>query len=433
MKSLKRICLQTWARIKTFLHRERIGICCAINALFILLGSYEANNIMVPFDTEIGAFKSFENNTQLVSKVLSSISDGKWYLRNYSTVPDSSLSLINVGFSKEPVTVYADEDELFVRGEEYITNRKQLYDFLKIACDDNSYRYIMLDVELDNTPHPYNDSLIDVLAKMERISIAACTNLSRPLISEALQDKVGNVNYVKTQYETSFVKSVLLMDGQPSLSLKAYEACTGHSMRKVMWGIYSDNGVPCVNSPYIHYRLRIGQDMTTLDNATAHNDFQGLIHLQECLDEPDVAKYVRDKVIVVGDFTSPYDQHTTYVGMMSGPLINANIFLDLCAGSHTKKHGVFYIILFLLYGLITWQLITETHLRDRLLAFRWVQQHSAVGFVISVLKYTAIFYITCWVLYVFTDVFYNPWFPILWFSWLELLLPIVKNVKWLRK
>lgn len=433
MKSLKRICSQTWAWFKTFLHIERIGILCAINALLILLGSYEANNIMIPFGTEIGAFKSFENNTQLVSKVLSSVSKGTWSLRNYTTVPDSTLSLINVGYSKEPVTVYADDDELFVRGEEYITNRKLLYDFLKIAYADNSYRYIMLDVELDNTPHPYNDSLIDVLTKMERISIAACTNPLHPLLSEALEDKVGNVNYVKTQFETSFVKSILLLDGQASLSLKAYEACTGHRFRKVMWGWYSDDGVLSNNSPYIHYRLRLCQDYKMLNNTTANNDYQGLIHMQECLDEPDVAKYVRDKVIVLGDFSSPYDQHSTYVGMMSGPLINVNIFLDLCAGSHTKKHWMFYVFLFLLYGLITWQLITETHLRDRLLAFRWVQQHSAVSYVISVMKYTAIFYITCWLLYVFSDVFYNPWFPILWFSWLELLLPIVKKVKWLRK
>lgn len=429
MKTQARICSQIWTGIKSFLRKERKGIFCVLNAFLILLGSYEVNNIMVPSGAEIGAFRSFENNTQFVSNVLFSISNGAWSLRNYSTIPDSSLSLINVGFSKEPVTVYADESELFVRGEEYITNRKQLYEFLKTAYEDNSYQYIMLDVELDNTPHPYNDSLIDVLARMDRISIAACTDPLRPLVSEALQDKVGNVNYVKTQYETGYVKSVLLMDGCPSLSLKAYEACTGHKFKRVMWGMFSDNGVPSNNSPYIHYRLRIGQDARTMSNGMANNDYQGLIHMQECLDEADVAKYVRGKVIVIGDFTSPYDLHSTYVGMMSGPLINTNIFLDLCAGSHTKKHWVFYILLFLLYGLITWQLVSESHLRDRLLASRWVQQHSAIGYVISVLKYTAIFYITCWGLYVFTDVFYNPWLPILWFSWLELLIPFVKRKK----
>lgn len=237
-----------------------------------------------------------------------------------TSTPDSIL-FVNVSYDRELIPY----DDGINEGNIDITDRRELIDFLKIVQNTN-YKFIMLDVAFDKDllkDNPVNDSLYNLLAETRDLALS---NSEAFVLDERLRPKGGLVDYCTSVFEESFTKVPIIEDDSLSLPMKLFEkkhrdvhieshynmfyTSNGHIVRRCIYPkMY-------INNRNLAY-LNLGGDILNESRYTAD----------------DLKLLFKDKIIVVGSISGPLDVHNTYIGNLSGAVINTNIYLSLCNGA----------------------------------------------------------------------------------------------------
>ena len=406
------------------MHKLRIKIYYVIALLFV---TYLLNNCAIPLSSaETGTLKFYESSKQFLSDKLKSWTGGKISLDTRDLSWVDSICLINTSFDWTLVDVYGERP--FSQGKEPITNRKDLYCFLKIASRLKSYKYIILDIALDKKRTPYDDSLSILIPKMDNIIVARSNEYD---IISSLKPKSGWVDYYKMPYESNFVKYNYGTRERKSLPLCMYNDLNKRDAITSLFGLFYFDGFKlCQKASILDFDIRyttdtkdIGsgqsksffayQNLGTDFNDESGNLFNDIEKIKGCID---------NKIVLIGNLLGD-DKHDTYVGEMPGAIINLNAFLSLHKGKHIVKfHHV--LILFLFY--LTLYILIE---KKRYFLFKKISESDFGTIIVSIIGWSTFFNIIALLLYILLGVFFNPWYPTLWFTFVPQCVKLFKLIR----
>ena len=389
------------------------------NVLALLTLSYMLNNYHTPFSgAETGTLKWYEHKKKYFSDVLESYTDGKWSLYNKDLSWNDSITLINTSFDQILVDYYGDRD--FPQGKIAITDRKDLYDFLKIANHYKEYKYIILDIALDNKELLYDDSLALLIPQMNNITVARSAKYG---LMDSLLPKAGWVDYYKIPEETGFTKYLYGTNERQSLALRVYNERNNKNAIKSLLGIlYFDGLRLCKRNSILYYDIRFLQQESSSLNFQIKNNYayqnlgtdfydSTIVNNTNRINKTNkVRGSVKNKIVVIGDFLGD-DIHETYAGKMSGALINLNAYLGLQNGDHLVNP--FQVVLLFLFYFVLYII------KDRFCYIKEKYSFLQLDFaqiLIGIIGWGSFFNIVALFLYAFFDTFYNPWLPTLWFT-----------------
>ena len=211
------------------------------------------------------------------------------------------------------------------------TDKQKLKKLLEYLYTTNNYRYIILDIFLDQSiSQPEDSSLYALIATMPRIVIPIPENSQ--LGNSRLESKAGSASYGTAIWENDFVKYPFITDGKESMALKMYRELTGRSITKHGL-LYTDNW-PARHSAILTYELRETEELSEqkLYLGWIVGDTIGGEIYPSMLEVPNLAD---KKYVLIGDYED--DRHNTYIGEMSGALINFNAYLTLLYGHHRSR------------------------------------------------------------------------------------------------
>lgn len=237
--------------------------------------------------------------------------------------PDSIL-FVNVSYDRELIPY----DDGLNRGNIDITDRAKLIKFLKIVKNSDC-RYIILDIAYDKEllkNEPLNDSLYNILSEIPNLALSKSEAF---VVDERLQPKGGLVDYCTSVFEETFTKVPVIEDGEVSLPMKVFEELQSKHIEAHSNLFYTIDGKLArrciypkmyVNNRNLAY-LNLGNDILNEGGNSGYtsNDLKTLL---------------KDKIIVVGAISGPLDVHNTYIGNLSGAVINTNTYISLCKGAY---------------------------------------------------------------------------------------------------
>lgn len=408
----------------------------SFNVLTLLIFTYIFNNFSIPFSgAETGALKLYEYTKKYLSDKLESCTDGKWSLYNKDLSWNDSITLINTSFDQTLVDYYGDRD--FPQGKIAITDRKDLFDFLKIANQFKEYKYIILDIALDKKGLLYDDSLAHLIPQMKNITVARSRKYG---LMKALSSKAGWVDYYKMPYETGFTKYVWGTNERQSLALRVYnEYDNKNAIKSILGLLYFDGPRLCHENSILFYYIKFlhrgtispgsqKRDIYTYQNlGTDFYDSLIVDNTNKINKIEKVRRCIKNKMVIIGDFLGN-DIHETYAGEMPGALINLNAYLALHNGDHLVK--LFQVILLFLFYFALY--ITKercSYIKDK---FSFLQLDFA-QILIGIIGWGVLFNIVALFLYVFLDTLYNPWLPTLWFTLIPQCVKLFKSLQSLKK
>jgi hypothetical protein len=245
---------------------------------------------------------------------------------NTQKVPDD-LFAINVSYDRAVVDI-TDEYGM-PKGNADITDRSKLLRLLQQIKKADNYKYVILDIFFEDGYHTESDSaLFHTIASMDRIVIPKHygTKLADPI----LEQKAHYSDYHSNFIESNFVKFEFYKKGEYSLPFPVYndlrmadgkEAVTiGH-----WWFLYYTKKHLCRKSVAMRFPVTMWDEYDQDGNKNFYNMGCDLVQLDSLIN---MADYVKDKIVVIGDYTD-IDIHDTYFGKIAGCLINYNAVIAL--------------------------------------------------------------------------------------------------------
>lgn len=284
-------------------------------------------------------------------------------VRNYlwpkdNNVPDSIL-LVDVSYDKVPVET-TDEYGLPV-GHIQVTDRAKLLQLLQELKRRNDYKYILLDVFFgQNTVTSQDSALYATICSMPRIVIPS--HLGEELADSALYEKAGLADYTITYKESGFLKYPYLTGSKTSLPLRMYEEMTGRSIHQHGF-LYTDGWKVVRQSVVLTFDVNATKPYNEKGEKAwyylgadliGNNEVEGILY--------NMPELIKDKYIVIGSLQGD-DNHSTYVGVVSGTLINMNAYLSLLHGHHVVSISL-TVILFVAFFVLTYLTLTRQNLRQ---------------------------------------------------------------------
>ena len=376
-------------------------IAIIINTILLLLCSYWLGNISIPFSGDETDF------LKIYHEVVKSDT-------NNSDAWKDSILFVNTCYDIDihPHYTYNSKD-----GYEARTNRAHLYSVLKALKENDTYRYILIDIRLDrldNVDDVYTDSIVQLLSDMKRVCVAKSHEFQ--LADSTLDSIAGWVDYRVNSRETGFAKFDLFPNDEVSMPLRMYQELHNRKLTRKC-GIYFDNHTPC------HCVFIPTYDITDLTPSINPEDSSQLnyryTNLNDLLygEEYGYHNEVKGKIIVFGDLFR-HDLHDTYLNKrISGPLINTNIYLSLCNSEH-HVHWRGVIMLGVLYLFLFWIMIYFEEKKNKILSFG---NAGIIKLVCALFGWGGLFWCIGILMYTIDDIVYNPLIPTLWFT---IILPI---------
>ena len=309
----------------------RIGISAVIALIFLSI-TFFVSGLPIVFNSEKFYLQCYEI-----------VKDGLG-LNKFSTSHEDSVIFVNTHYADTLAIEYEAEQEV---GPIPVVNRKMLYQFLK-SIQDQGYKYILLDVIFDKADRLSEDKeLYELIATMDRIVIPSVPEC-KMLADTILVNKIGEVIYNGTFWESDFVKYRFKHNGKRSLALKMYEEITHDTT-----SIDECFARHCAMLTFDDYHANI-KTMTWDDN-----------HLN---DWTSIKDDVGGKYIIIGDFGDvdyfDGDTHNTFLGEVPGPVINFCAYKYLQKGHH-RISGMLLFILFLVFWWLVFQTLKQSN-------FTWI-------------------------------------------------------------
>lgn len=241
------------------------------------------------------------------------------------------------------------------QGVEVITDRLKLADFLNLInkVSGNDYQYIIYDL-LSDRASPDDPKLRQAINQTARIITAYKLDnngINATVFTDAASGYVG-YNASSGFLTTKSLIKYNLISGESLESLPAvlYEKLHRKKIQKFA-GLALINGRLSVNSLFVDLRIR-NFNLNDGKGNTKVYDFDGLLELLKLDGNVFFEKFLKGKIIIIGDFES--DVHETVFGTMPGSLILYNVFLSLKYGDTmiTFKLLVFITVSFVLISLM---------------------------------------------------------------------------------
>lgn len=371
-----------------------------VNAIILIMVCYFADNLKYSILSGPSVGQRIEQFKELVGAGTDSILD--------------EYVFINIAYDRQLVSV-TDEYGL-PKGEIDITNRHKLNELL---CQlNNSHKYVMLDVLLSKQYSSDCDSvLVQSILNTERICVSQSSTYD--LIDDRLNAKAGYTDYAAHIMENNFVKYEFENDGRPTMPYMAYQTLSGNNPINSLGPIYWSNGHIAWNSLTLRFPIKLWHNAIN-DNPESEFAMQEkhILNLGSDILEIgiDIPRLVKDKIVVIGDFTED-DIHDTYLGQMAGPVINVNA-LEALRNKEIEIPWSLIIFLLGLYTISSYQAVRNSISFDDLLR-RFHINSNFVKYILSFIGYSFLFAIVSSVIYLISGIDINILIPSLWFSFLS--------------
>ena len=321
---------------------------------------------------------------------------------------------INIAYDRQLVPVY--DEYGFSKGVIDITNREKLILFLTQL--NNNHKYVLMDVLLSDKYQSEHDSLlIASLLKTERISISCSSTTD--LIDERLNEKAGYTDYSTDISESNFVKYEFIKDGgltMPLMVFKALEPQTAiYSFGPIYWG----NCHFYWNSLTLRFPIKLWDSYIQNANANIENlQEKRILNLgADILDMGvDIASLVKDKIVVIGDFTEN-DIHDTYLGKIAGPVINTNALVAL-RNNELEIPWSLILFLVLFYTLVSYSMLRNSISTEKILDKLHINKTS-VKYLLSFIGYSFMFSMVGAGIYLICGIDINVLIPTIGFTFLR--------------
>lgn len=402
------------------MRKQKRVIWSAVISIGFLLLSYCLTNLDFPISGEKALLYRFE------------------LVRNYlfpreCTVNDSIL-LIDVSFDKTPIKV-TDEYEMPI-GDIQITDRKKLLELLQELKRRDDYKYILLDVFFGQKGETSQDSaLYATICSMDRIVVPCHSD--EALADSSLIGKAGLADYTTTYKEGGFVKYPYMSDDGVSLPLRMYEHMTGRTIRK-HWFIYTDGWRLVRKSIVLTFDINAKSAYNEDGEKVWHylgadilgnEEENGLLY--------EIPELTKDKYIVIGALQGD-DNHSTYIGPVSGTLINLNAYFSLLHNHHVVS-GTLPIVMFFAFFVLAYLTLTRQDLRGfaetvtQQKSHLWRSRMIALSALCSWIGYSLFLSMLCILTYTFLGEVYEIFITSTMFYLLSLAVKHADKIKKLTK
>lgn len=250
---------------------------------------------------------------------------------------------INVGYDKviADISLY---NGLFT-GSVAITDRQALDDLLRRLQEDDTYKYIFLDVRLEkgiNTPQ--DSQLFHRISQMRDIVIADHHEIE--LASPVLQEKAALSDYKMATYSTGFSRYQFLQGDRETAPLRIYRDITGNSIRKVGFlPFYASEGKPCQNTLFIRIPVDFSNRRPNREKMLYYD------YGAQIVEDFPLKTLTNGKYVIIGDYVE--DKSGTYLGEQPNPYIAYLATLSLLRGYHIYR-SLFIIFVFVLFWWLSW-------------------------------------------------------------------------------
>ena len=245
---------------------------------------------------------------------------------------------INVGYDKA-IAEIGLYDNLFT-GRISITDRESLDNLLCRLQEDDSYKYIFLDVRFEKgIETPIDSQLFNRIAQMRDIVVANHEDIV--LASPLLNEKAALSDYKMTAYSTGFSRYQYLQKGRETAPLHIYREITGYGIeKKGFLPIYCSKHILCKNTIF----LRIPEDYS--ENRPSIEKTLWYDYGPQIDDDFSLKDLAKDKFVVIGDFVT--DKSGTYLGEQPNPYLSYLATISLFHGYH------FYLPFIFLLFVVLW-------------------------------------------------------------------------------
>ncbi|MDY0342504.1 MAG: CHASE2 domain-containing protein [Lentimicrobium sp.] len=221
-----------------------------------------------------------------------------------------------------------------------ITDRTVLADKLKILNENqDKVKFVICDVFFES---PSDNATADSLLQKEIRKLTEAKKFAMPgfyndvekeMIVPVFEGTTGLSQYRSSFLNIQFLKySLILYKDMPQIPLMAWEAMTNKKMQRKELGFinyYTHDGKWVLNTFIPEFRY-------------AQSDLiEGLNYFQLGLFEDYLLN--EDQIVIIGDFEGSNDIHHSMAGLISGPMILANIVASLMNNDHVIS--MWYIIL----------------------------------------------------------------------------------------
>lgn len=356
-------------KLKSFIAERKWKLLfSAAFSIVLLVISYLMANLPIP----LGGEKNLLRKVELRQKIKKH--DEYGFL--------DSVLLVNVAYDKvinsNPTTDPINDS---IVGHSAIVDRHKLLTLFQYLKDKNDYKYILLDVFFDFElgPTEYDDELFSTIHSMDNIVIAH--HQKRRLINnDLLRTKAGIADYKESYFKVGFSKYPYLLKSainpsinDTSLPLKMYKEITGRNIRK-RGLVYTDGRHLAKNCVFLPMEIfadsgykegkkiwyNLGMDLLG-DTAFIQIGSTSIMHIGKAgLYDND--NLTRNKYIIIGAFGGG-DEHFTFKGSVSGPVINYNAFAALMEGDHIIRLG-YVIVLFLLFFSLAYIILNKKQIKE---------------------------------------------------------------------
>lgn len=318
-------------------------------------------------------------------------SSGQWFERswNYLFNPEENIPedmvTINIAYDRELAPVF---DEFgFPMGEIDVTDRGKLIWLLQ-NLKDTSYKYLIFDISFSDDIKTSKDSLLfELIATMPRLFVVKQfqDNVPEPIASKAKYSE-----YANTLDNNNFSKYDFWIHGEKSLPLAVCEEIEDLYFEKKGL-LYFVNGHLAYRALNFPLKIKLWNQYRNTDEGFEKNWFNLGADIIDM--DLDVKKLGDEKIVFIGDF-SENDIHDTYIGPISGPVINMNAIETIRKGGLVISYWAI-LYLFIIYTLISYSLISRKEIFDwikplgrfRNQIIRWALSSLGVTAVLTIISF----------------------------------------------
>ena len=271
-----------------------------------------------------------------------------WKYKIIEVAPKEKANFLFLNTGKDLALV----DDTTEYGNVAVSNRERIYELLKLINEHkNMVRYVVLDIQF-YFPYSINSSVDSLLQqeinKNDKLVIPIIKNASGSYQQPLYKTKYGYSGY--TTYSSGFNKfkiwdkddvhsiPVILhetLNNAQYHNKSLYTTCNGHMCFSAIWpSFYLTDKEVKENTSSLTQSYNLGELMILLEARPA--DFE---------------KVFKNRIVIIGNFAD--DNHFTPIGVMSGPVLLANIYLSLLNNEHLVSY-FFLFILWLSFSILTY-------------------------------------------------------------------------------
>lgn len=312
--------------------------------------------------------------------------------------PRKDFMFVNVAYDRQ-LTNKLDTNG-FPMGKEAIVDRKKLTRFFDIlGKNPKNQKYIICDIHFADSSSVnvcqnanQNNSISDTISPDFGLA-KALQKLPNIILSYHLDEKgkpenpiFKNIPKGLSDYTTTgdvFLKFKLLHhDSIKTTPLLMYEYLHQKKLEKGTF-LHQLNDKNIFNTFIVDFRIR-NYDLFVAKEPYKVDNLENM--LSGAMNETDILAYVKDRIIIIGDF-SLYDNHKTIYGQTAGSLILLNTYLALVEADNKVSFGLI-LFLYICFWLASWIAFSPEN---------WFEEHiknASLKRIVSFLSYVFILIIS---------------------------------------